>query len=171
LNNKWMRILLAVALLAGGTWGGSYAVTWADSVINPNQPGSADDPLVSKSYVDEKLSQLVKEEFENVGGTVGGSASLEVVTLAAGQTLYAGAGTEMIVRVGQTQVVSGTVDGIPDVTSGVDVKPGSAVELNHLLVNPREGRGLQHSDREAVQVILMVRGGYLKVDADGNTVE
>ncbi|MDT9725932.1 hypothetical protein DUZ99_13205 [Xylanibacillus composti] len=168
-----MRILFAAALLAGGIWGGSYAVTWADSVINPNQPGSANDPLVSKSYVDEKLGQLVKEEIGKLGGTAGGggSAELEVVTLAPGQTLYAGAGTEMIVRVGKTQVVSSTVDGIPDVTSGVDVKPGSSVELNHLLINPREGRGLKHNDREQVSVIMMVRGGYLKVDANGNTVE
>lgn len=176
------------------------ASTNADST----QPGSADDPLVTKSYVDQAIAQklggvtatpvpsatpiqatpavnaltetqvraIVEAELAKVAtpspSPTPTSASdspvtvkLEVVVLHAEQTLMAGAGTEFIVRTGKAIAVSNDENGIPDVTAGKDIQSGSAIDLNHLLIFPREGRGIKPDPKEKNDIYVMVRGSYL----------
>jgi len=139
-------------------------------------PGSIDDPVITKSYFDQNIQQVVKDEVAkalagggnvpggNAGGNTGsgGSASdlLSIVQLKAGQTLMVSAGSEVIVRRGKTLAVSTDGESIPDVTAGKDVNPGGAVEQNHLLVFPRDGRGLTPDPKNTVEIWVMVRGGY-----------
>ncbi|WP_163852939.1 hypothetical protein [Paenibacillus elgii] len=174
-------------------------IVYADSNNTFTQPGSADDPIITKSYFEqniakqvadefakqsvneEKIKQLITAELAKQGVGSGTSPStgsgtgnndvpnsgLTVVKLQQGQTLYGGAGTEFIVRTGKVIAVSSDDNGIPDVTSGKDIAAGATVELNHLLIIPREGRGVKPDAKNKQEIFVMVRGSYLIINADG----
>lgn len=102
-----------------------------------SDPGGSGDPLVTQSYVDQYVQW-------------------KVVELGAGQVLKGSAGTEIIVRRGQAVVIDPVGNGIPDITSGVDIYAGSIVPNNHLLIVPRDdGRAVGATS----DVVVMCRGG------------
>jgi hypothetical protein len=168
---KYVAVLVIVAVAA------TFFVTdslQAGTVADTTQPGSVQDPLVTKGYVDEKVAALVKTEVAKITGTgttTPAIAPLKVVQVKAGETLLVGAGGEMIVRNGKVTAVSATVNGIPDVTAGKDIAPGAVVGLNHLLIFPVDGRGIKFADVASVVVNTMVRGPYKKLNASGAVVE
>lgn len=149
-------------------------------------PGSSTDPVITKSYFDQntlseaKVKELVASAIAaNAGGSQPGSgsnggtgsstpATMKVVQLQNGQTLYAGAGAEFIVRTGRVLAVSNDENGIPDVTGGKDLPAGTEVALNHLLIFPTEGRGIKSSSKNTADIFVMVRGSYLLLNADGS---
>jgi hypothetical protein len=152
--NKRSKLILATVLLGGGLWLGSILPTKADTAPT-GQPGSTDDPLVTKSYVD----QQIKANLQTGAGT-GGSSQIQVIQLQPGQMLTANSGAEVIVRSGKTVAFSSDENGIPDVTSGKDIAPGSAIETNHMLIFPRDGRGIKPDPKVKTDIFVMVRGGY-----------
>lgn len=110
-------------------------------------PGSADDPLVTKSYVDKALAAL---------GLQGGGAGYALVNVSQGQTVTFGASTEVILRAGKAVAVTGQ-SGLSDVTDGRDIVNGGKIPANHLLIVPRaDGRGL----KAETNLVLMVKGAY-----------
>ncbi len=112
-------------------------------------PGSEDDPVVTKSYVDNKIAGISQG-----GGT---SATYTAISIEAGQTLLGKEGTEIILRSGEATALDNGTNGISDVTAGVDLWSGNAVTANHLLLVPREdGRGI----KAKTIIWVMVRGGY-----------
>lgn len=129
------------------------------------EPGSEQDPLVPKSYVDKVVSQYMSdlanlktqvEALKNQQPT-GGSQGFTVITLEAGKTLLTGSGAELVLRSGKATAVAGTEGNLSDVTSAKDLAKGSAVTLNHLLISSRDdGRGLKAS----VKSYLIIRGSY-----------
>ena len=124
---------LALALVLSASWIGN-GLAAADAQL----PGSQQDPLVTRSYVEEKLK-------------------LNVVEMAPGKRLVAGAGTELILRSGNATVVDSESGGLSDVTDGVDLRKGTQVPRNHLLIVPRDdGRGITAQS----EVIVLVRGDY-----------
>ncbi|MCD1260860.1 hypothetical protein B5M42_018825 [Paenibacillus athensensis] len=174
--------LLAAFLLIN-----AYAPT---SEAEAPTPGSSDDPVITKSYFDkntiseDKVKQLIAEAIaKNTSsnpqatptpspgnGSTNGAGSITVIQLKAGQTLYAGEGCEFIVRTGRTIAVSNDENGIPDVTGGKDIAAGSEISTNHLLIFPREGRGIKPAAKNTADIYVMVRGSYLLLNADGSTV-
>ncbi|NOV00489.1 hypothetical protein [Paenibacillus planticolens] len=151
-------------------------------------PGSSTDPVITKSYFDQntlseaKVKDLIASAIAaSAGGSQPGSgsngggsitptpATMKVVQLENGQTLYAGAGTEFIVRSGRVLAMSNDDNGIPDVTGGKDLPAGTEVALNHLLIFPTEGRGIKPSPKNTADIFVMVRGSYLLLNADGST--
>ncbi|MFA7468355.1 MAG: hypothetical protein WCY82_08830 [Desulfotomaculaceae bacterium] len=110
--------------------------------------GSESDPVVTASYVTKYFSDEIQRFMDSVvkpfvGQYVDGNVQWEVSNLAAGQVLIGQAGAEIIVRTGQAVIVDNTVNGIPDLTAGADLKAGSPAPLNHHLVIPRsDGRGI-----------------------------
>lgn len=128
----------------------SRADTKADSV----KPGSIDDPVVTKSYVDRLLA----------GGGAGGQGTAqgiqtEVVIIKPGEVLLAKAGAQFVVRAGRAVAYSSDENGISDVTDGKDIKSGQPVANNHLLIFPRDGRGVMPDPNSAALTVL-VMGGY-----------
>ncbi|QQE74125.1 hypothetical protein KDJ56_20115 [Brevibacillus composti] len=123
---------------------------------NGGVPGSVDDPVVTKSYVDQQIRQAL--------GGGGGSVSngLTVVELYPGQTLYGFEGTEFIVRTGKVQAVAGNKgDGLTDITEGADLRGGALVQANHLLLIARsDNRGLRLQSGYDNVAYIMVRGKY-----------
>lgn len=168
---KQKLIIVFLALFIGAWIGSTTGQSYANSV--PVSLGTVNDPLITKSYLDQQLAVLVATELgkqsqnstkpsqESASG-----AELKVVQLQSGQTLFAKAGAEVIVRTGKTVAVSTDGDGIPDVTSGNDLAAGTGIELNHLLIFPRDGRGVKPAPKNEGQIFVMVRGGYTIQSAD-----
>jgi hypothetical protein len=119
-------------------------------------PGSDQDPLVTKSYVDQEIAKLADNLPEDTAsGAV--SMTLEVVVVPAGQKLIGQGGAEFILRSGKGKIIGSAAGGIPDLTAGGDLKSGEAIPLNHLLLLPKsDERGLLAT----TQIIVMVRGSY-----------
>ena len=151
-RRTWGFIVAAVAVVMAG-WGAGLVFAKAGA-----EPGSAEDPLVTKSYVDALFASLGGQPPEDI--TIpGGSLAIETPVLRKGQKLIGVNGTEIIVRSGNAVAVGGKSGlGLPDVTAGVDIKPGKKVAPNHQIILPRDdGRGVQAVSQE---VIVMVRGTY-----------
>lgn len=129
---------------------------WADGGVG-GVPGSVDDPVVTKSYVDQQIQQALGS-----AGGGGGGNSLEVVELRPGQTLYGFEGTEFIVRTGKVVSVAGSKgDGLTDITAGADLRAGAPVSANHLLLIARsDSRGLRLDSKYKDVAHVMVRGKY-----------
>jgi len=123
------------------------------------QPGSVDDPVVTKSYVDQIVAERVREELRKVGTGAGGM-ELNVVTVPPGRSLMVSGGGEAIVRTGRMVVVSDSDNGLSDLTDGADIAPGKPVPANHLILFPRDGRGLKTADDQGADSIVLVRGNY-----------
>ncbi|GAA0367972.1 hypothetical protein [Bacillus horti] len=124
---------------------------------NTNGLGSVNDPLVTKSYVDQQIAK-VSGGSTGGGGGVEVESTLKVVQLQTGQQLIGQAGTEIIVRTGQVKgLVSPGGDGLSDVTEGVDIR-GTRVPANHLILIPRtDGRGIEVTKGPSS---ILVRGSY-----------
>ena len=146
--------------------------------------GTATDPLVSRSYVDTKMNQIVAMLNNSAGGSTssdgftkdeivaevmsqleyyyaaksGGAAqTFTPVLLRAGEIMVGGEGTEIIPRSGDSVAHSTVPDGISDVTDGTDLKNGKTLKINHLLIVPRsDGRGI----RAVTEAWVLVKGGY-----------
>jgi hypothetical protein len=67
---------------------------------------------------------------------------------------------------GKAVAFSGDASGIPDLTGAKDLTSGTAIPLNHHLLFPREGRGIQLAPKEKNSVVVMVRGPYELVNAE-----
>ena len=126
---KWIIAALAVLLLAGVT---AYAAT---------SYGTQDDPLITKSYLDEVMKPEIERELqtklEAAAADMQRSAPGEfaVVSLKAGQTLRCAAGCQLL-------PVSGSVSALgalSDTTAGSAVEAGSALSLNHLYLATETG--------------------------------
>lgn len=159
----------AAVVIGGSLWAGSLLNLTAEGASVASQPGSSDDPVVTKSYVDQAIQQALKgggtsttPSTPSTGGSTGGSAAeaVEIVTVKPGETLIAGAGAEFVVRAGKAVIYSSDSNGVADLTDGVDIKNGGTVMNNHLLSFPREGRGIQVQEGNTYSLTVMVRGAY-----------
>lgn len=123
-------------------------------VVAATTPGSEEDPLVSKSYLEGPFADWVRE----LVGTQP-AAVYEVQSFSAGQTVTFTAGTELILRMGKATVVATEKGGLADVTDGVDLQNGAAFPSNHQLVVPvGDGRGLKAEEN----ILVMVKGATLE---------
>jgi len=150
---RWIgtSAVMAVGILIGAVVSNSFNV--GTSSITP---GTINDPVVTKSYVDEQIAKL------GSGGSKGptSSSTLEVVTVPAGTILMVDAGSEVVVRSGKAAAYSSDSNGISDVTAGVDIKSGSNVPANHLIWFPRDGRGIQVQSGSTGSLTVLVKGPY-----------
>ena len=125
------------------------------------EPGSKEDPIVTMSFVELKIEQLKdyidQKSFSSNGSNPIQSPTFKVVELKGGQSLIAGAGTELILRSGEASAISSSLGGLSDVTGAKDLQKDEKVPTNHLLIIPRDdGRGV----RALADCFLLVRGGY-----------
>lgn len=166
MKSYWKLSLAALAIGAGIWIGATFNNTATGAGTTP---GTTDDPVVTKSYVDQQIQQAL-----NGGG--GGSTNptnptnptqpsqgtdeVKNVALKPGKILLADAGTEFIVRSGNAVIYTEVSSGVADLTDGKDLLNGETAPKNHLLSFPREGRGIQVKEGQASNLIVMVRGGY-----------
>lgn len=102
-----------------------------------SQPGSVQDPVITKSYL---------ENYYN----------FQILVLLPEEKLIPATGSELMLRTGKAIIIKGkTEQGLVDLTTGEELKPGSLISINHLLINPRsDGRGIKAKSK----VILLIRG-------------
>ncbi len=148
IRSKFPLALIVCLSLLLAFAAGIYTARSASGSTVP-EPGSAGDPLVSVSYLNEQLAAHAGSVYT-------------VVNLNEGQFLQAGAGTEIILRAGNAEAVGNQLgDGISNVTSGQNLAGGAKVPLNHLLIVPRDdGRGVKALAYGGRPIIFMVRGEY-----------
>lgn len=129
-----------------------------------SEPGGTDDPVVTKSYiVDKVVPELKAYVDEKLGIAAGGGevtsrpTSFIVVNVKSGQKIIGESGTELILRMGQGSVIASKKGGLADTTSGYDLANASPFPSNHLLIVPvADGRGFLAT----TDAILMIKGGY-----------
>ena len=147
-----LGVVLALCVIIAG----SFAVF--------SEPGGTDDPVVTKSYIVDKVIPEIKAYIDQQLGIATGDGTVTsrpstfvVVNLEEGQSVICEAGTELILRMGTGQIIATQKGGLADTTSGYDLANGTAAPSNHLLIVPvADGRGfLATSD-----VIVMIKGGY-----------
>lgn len=163
MKQKLVKVLSAALLVTAGVWVGSSMAKplEANSSVTP---GTIEDPVVTKSYVDEQIAKL--SGGGSTGGNTGGpngegvSVKLEVVEVPVGKTLMASAGSEVVVRVGKAVAYSSDTNGISDLTGGIDIKSGKDVPTNHLIWFPRDGRGIKGHPDEKAPLTVLVKGSY-----------
>ncbi|MRN54272.1 hypothetical protein [Paenibacillus monticola] len=174
------KVSVAAVLLAGGIWAGSLVNVTAEGAGVGSQPGTADDPVVTKSYVDQQIQKALQggglttpiatvapTATPSPGATTpvttpsqNTSDESKIVDVKPGQTLIASAGAEFIVRAGKAVIYSQDSNGVADLTDGKDLTNGQAAPSNHLLSFPRDGRGIAVQTDQTLGLVVMVRGGY-----------
>jgi hypothetical protein len=138
---KRVLVIMAVMMVLGFT---------AVATAATGSPGSEADPVVTKSYVDEKIAEIKN-------GTGSASESFVPLQILSGKTFIGGEGTEVILRSGEATAIDNGANGVSDLTSGGDLVTGNAVSLNHLLLIPRnDGRGL----KATTDIWVLVKGKY-----------
>ena len=126
----------------------TVAVLAATGVAAAGSIGSADDPLVTYSYVNDTLKKEVLSEAN--GGFV-------LVTMKKGETLKGSVGTEVMLRVGTATCTASSAPGLIDTTSAGSIDNGAALSKNHLYMMTIEERGVKAT---AATVKVLVRGTY-----------
>ena len=151
--------------------------SFADTV----QPGGELDPLVTRSYVEQRINQalggvssdadmdalagevwarierLYGEQLVNAGLPVRSSDAFVPVSATAGQTILGHEGAEIILRSGKATAVCPGENGLVNVSGGSELFHGKPVEQNNLLIVPRrDGRGVAAS----TDAWFLVKGGY-----------
>jgi len=165
-SKKLLLILLCGSILT---------LTFMLSAAATPAPGSEEDPLVTRSYVNRLISDLsglsgggtlstqqmdaiVNEVASRLAGGGGASDVFTPVQLMSGQTLFGHEGTELILRSGSAIVQASGSDGLANVTNGTDQNAGATIERNHLLIVPRaDGRGIHATS----DVWVLVKGGFI----------
>ncbi|MHA0856241.1 hypothetical protein [Paenibacillus sp. CMAA1364] len=170
------KIALTLPLLGATLWVGSIINTTASGAGVTGQPGTTDDPVVTKSYVDQQIQKALgggntstptptptpnpPTTAPPVTSPSNNDNAIVIVDVKPGEKLIASAGAEFIVRNGKAVVYSLDANGIADLTDGKDIVNGQAIVTNHLLSFPRDGRGITVQEGQKVGLVVMVRGGY-----------
>lgn len=145
------------------------------SAASEATPGSVNDPLATKSYVDSQLENMIgifqellannkntdvaqPQPTEPVETPAPVSSTYKVLgPLPVGTIILGGEGTEVILRSGKALAKCPGENGLSDVTQGTDITNEKEIPLNHLLIIPRQdGRGITITH----EAYLMIRGDY-----------
>jgi hypothetical protein len=162
-NKKRLVIpVIAIIVLAAMTLG---------VLATSTDPGSENDPVVTLSYVESRLAEIVsdfQEKLDSVDLNTGNPSSpsetqasesgFEAIMIPSGSLVYFAGNTQVILRSGaMTAIANSSGNGLADLTVGNDLKTGDAVKMNHLLLVPRnDGRGVSVS----IDSWMMIKGNY-----------
>ena len=128
-------------------------------------PGSGDDPLVTLSYITDKVIPEIKayidEKFSETNSsneTVHTTApDFNLVNVTANHKIIGDEGTQFVLRMGTGTIVATETGGVADLTQGVDLKHGTPIPANHNLLAPKnDSRGV-HMETDG---ILLIKGTY-----------
>ncbi len=142
-------------------------------------PGSAEDPLVSVSYVEDKLTELKDEMIQLIDQktvpteddatpptdepSLNNNPVFEALTFPNGSQLVFGESTEFIVRRGTATLIDPDENNLPDLTSGIDIAAGEEIPLNHHMLCPRrDGRGLVVAE-DSADFWILIKGDYIVI--------
>jgi hypothetical protein len=112
--------------------------------------------LVIDAYV--KIQSLEKQNLELIQKVAELEKGFIVVEASKGQKIRLGAGTEVLIRSGETRAIQGELGGLADATAAADLTGGTPIPNQHLLISARnDGRGIEVLSEQA---FMMIRGSY-----------
>lgn len=149
------------------------------SIAAIGDAGTQTDPVVTKSYVEKRLSELeqkvtdsavaksteqvnaMKAQLETLlkasGSGNSAASDFSLIQVKAGDVLVFNANTQLVMRSGLATIIGGQGGGLSDLTQGKDLKDGDNLETNHLVLVPKnDGRGI----KMGYDGWLMIKGGY-----------
>lgn len=132
----------SILLTLGLTMTMLFSTVLGTYVKAENSAGTANDPLVTKSYVDKQIQELSKifEKYSTTPPTDTSSTTFQVVEVASNQKIIGVEGTEIILRAGSASCYSEGIDGVSDITNGENIDHGTTIQENHHLIIPRTDR-------------------------------
>lgn len=163
-NNITSKIIIGIIVLCILSYG---------TVILAH-PGTEDDPLVSSSYLDQRLLTLngigITDELlyfliQDITRTVTQNLENEAfgnrftpVNVTGGRVLLGGEGTEIILRTGSATAFTEVLDGVINITTGNELFNGYPIPLNNTIIIPRDdNRGVVINSENAW---FLIRGSY-----------
>ncbi|MDR1705390.1 MAG: hypothetical protein LBS19_11990, partial [Clostridiales bacterium] len=155
LHKKTAAVLCAAIIACYALTGSAGASTAA--------PGSSGDPVVTKSYVDKKYSELYNQLNSQPPFVDGGLSAQErndivnavlarlegqiatattpepppafhPVYMLSGQVIIGGEGTEIILRSGAAMAYTEAQNGLADITAGLELFNNDVIYTNHLVI-------------------------------------
>lgn len=126
-------VLLALCAVAGVTVYAAYNY------------GTKDDPLITKSYLDEVLTPELMAEFNaqlDAAEGSSGDGAFTVVTLSKGQTVKCQVGCEIMLRIGSASASGPDSPVLVDTTEGTTLENGGVLVKNHLYMATIVNNGL-----------------------------
>lgn len=154
-SNTLNIVLVGIIIIMAGSTTASGA-SYSDA-------GSSTDPLVTLSYVEERIESLNSsldarlKALESNSGSGGEAVSYKVVKVNEGQIISLEANAQFVLRTGMATAIAGQGGGLSDLTTGINLSTGDSVALNHLLLIPQsDGRGVEMNSNGYV----MISGGY-----------
>lgn len=128
-KTKWIVGLVLSAVLLFGAGIGVGAAS--------SEPGSNTDPIVTKSYVDNQITDIKQDGM------------YQEVTLASGKKLSCGAGTQVIVVSGEAKSTAAMVD----ITDGSKMAKNKKISQNHSYLVTTKNTGIKATKNAKVFVI------------------
>ena len=135
LRKKIVGAVMAVILVMSAFYGGTKVGA------AQNTPGSAYDPLITQSYLEERLAQTEATGFVRV-------------SIAKNKTLTLEAGGQLLILSGTANAVGGS--GLVDITEGILLEKDLSVMKYHLCMAPNAGSGIKAS----TACTVFVTGSY-----------
>lgn len=138
------------------------SVMLVGGIVAFSEPGGTDDPVVTKSYIVDKVIPDIKAYIDERFGIAASEGvvkndSYAVVNVSKGKSVICEAGAELILRMGTGTIIATQKGGLADTTAGYDLANGTNMPSNHQLIVPvADGRGF----KAETDVIVMVKGGY-----------
>lgn len=132
---KKTRITIGMLLLLCFIFGAGYAVGAATA-----EPGSNGDPLVSKSYLENRISTVEKQ------------SGLQSVTLSKGKQLVCSKGAQLVVVSGSVKATGS----LSDITDGKRIAKNKAVSNDHSVIVVKDKTGVKATK----SAVVFVAGSY-----------
>jgi hypothetical protein len=166
-----LGVIVAVAFVSGV------------SILAATTFGTTNDPLVTLSYLNQKLKPQIMAEVSadvsaaqaslqpsldaevdsftkdidaKLGSAGSEAAGFTLVTLSKNQTVSCAVGTELLLRVG-TATATGSAPALVDSTTGATLSSGGALAANHMYMVTIQGNGFKAT---ASTVKVLIRGTY-----------
>lgn len=153
--NRKKLIIIAVCVL--------LAILLGVSVFAASGYGTADDPLITKSYLTQVLlPQLEKDFKEKLDDAVAdiekdGSGEFTVITLSSGETVKCGVGCEVMLRLGSAEAVGPSAPAMVNTTTAESVFNGYELDVNNLYLVTIDGNGFKALENNTK---LLIKGEY-----------
>lgn len=151
------------------------------SIASLGDAGTQTDPLVTKSYVEKRLTEIEKKitdaasvqttqqvataksqletliKASNTGGSSTAGSDFSLIQVKSGDVIVMGENAQFLMRAGLATAIAGQGGGLSDLTAGKDLKNGESLETNHLILIPKnDGRGIKMT----YDGWLMIKGSY-----------
>jgi len=137
--------------------GGTSTGTVDEQILNNIRTDISDlINLTVKAF--ERIDSLERQNLELIRRIEALEKGFVVVEASKGQKVILGAGSEVLVRSGETTALSGEMGGLADVTAAKDLTTGTKITNQHLLLSSRaDGRGILVVSDKAY---MLIRGSY-----------